>query len=170
MVEVILRESRRIVRATRNAFIVQTKQGFVCANAGIDTSNIPKNDVISLLPKDPDASARKLALCLRRKTGKQIAVIISDTFGRPWRLGLTDVAIGAAGLRTLTDLRGRRDGVGKVLNATVIAAADQLAAAAGILMEKDAGRPVVVIRGFRCGNARDGAARMIRPAREDLFR
>jgi coenzyme F420-0:L-glutamate ligase/coenzyme F420-1:gamma-L-glutamate ligase len=168
-VEVVLRESRRIVRSDR-VLIVETHHGFVCANAGVDHSNVPRRDCVALLPKDPDRSARRLAAALRKRTRKRLAVIISDTFGRPWRLGLTNVAIGASGVPALRDLRGTRDRNRRPLRATVLAVADELAAAAGLFMEKAAGTPVVVIRGYRYSFAQDPASRIIRPSKEDLFR
>src|SRR5258708_7409234 len=169
LVEIILRESQRIVRE-HHVLIVETHHGFVCANAGVDHSNVPGDDVVTLLPRDPDGSARLLAESFRRLTGKRAAVIISDTFGRPWRLGLTNVAIGAAGVPVLLDLRGTSDRAGKPLHATILAVADELAAAAGLLMGKAAGTPVVVIRGFRYRPVLQTAASIIRPASEDLFR
>jgi coenzyme F420-0:L-glutamate ligase/coenzyme F420-1:gamma-L-glutamate ligase len=168
-IEVVLRESRRIVRAER-VLIVETHHGFVCANAGVDHSNVRGRDFVTLLPKNPDLSARRLAAALHKQTGKSLAVIISDTFGRPWRLGLINVAIGAAGVPALVDLRGTRDRHRKLLRATILAVADELAAAAGLLMDKSAGTPVVVIRGYRHNFVQDPAARIIRSAREDLFR
>jgi coenzyme F420-0:L-glutamate ligase / coenzyme F420-1:gamma-L-glutamate ligase len=168
-IEVVLRESRRIVRADR-VLIVETHHGFVCANAGVDHSNVRGRDFVTLLPKNPDRSARRLAAALRKQTGKCVAVIISDTFGRPWRLGLINVAIGASGVPTLVDLRGTRDRHRKLLRATIVAAADELAAAAGLLMDKSAGTPVIVIRGYRHNFIQDPAARIIRSASEDLFR
>ena len=169
LVEVILRESRRFVR-TDPVLICETRHGYVCANAGVDHSNVPGEDVVTLLPRDPDLSARNLAAALRKRVGKRIAVIISDTFGRPWRLGLTNVAIGASGLPVLLDLRGTRDRHGKPLAATILAVADELAAAAGLLMGKSEGVPVVLIRGYRYKPASEPATRIIRPAAEDLFR
>lgn len=168
-IELVLRESRRILRSER-VLITETHHGFVCANAGVDHSNVPGEDMVTLLPRDPDASAEKLAKKLSKKTGKRIAVIVSDTFGRPWRLGLTNVAIGASGLPVLVDWRGRRDREGKPLTATVLAVADELAAAAGLLMGKSSGTPVVLIRGYRFKPAAEKAAGIIRPAAEDLFR
>jgi coenzyme F420-0:L-glutamate ligase / coenzyme F420-1:gamma-L-glutamate ligase len=168
-IEVVLRESRRIVRS-EHVLIAETRHGFVCANAGVDHSNVPGHDVVTLLPRNPDRSAKKLAAALRKRTRKRIAVIISDTFGRPWRLGLTNVAIGASGLPVLLDLRGTRDRHGKPLTATVLAVADELAAAAGLVMGKSEGSPVVLIRGFRYQFISEPAARIIRPAAEDLFR
>jgi len=169
VMEVVLRESRRILRSER-VLIAETHHGFVCANAGVDHSNVPGEDVVTLLPRDPDGSAEKLAAALSKKTGKRIAVIISDTFGRPWRLGLTNVAIGASGLPVLLDLRGTKDREGKPLTATILAVADELASAAGLLMGKAEGVPVVLIRGYRYKPASERAASIIRPASEDLFR
>lgn len=170
MIELILRESRRIVRKGPRALIVETHHGFVCANAGVDRSNVSGEDVVTLLPQDPDGSALRLARALHKRTGKRIAVIISDTFGRPWRLGLTNVAIGAAGLPVLLDLRGSKDRSGKSLHATILAVADELAAAAGLAMGKTSGVPVVLVRGYRYRPAQQNAASIIRPAHEDLFR
>ena len=168
-VEVVLKESRRIVRSNR-VLIAETRHGFVCANAGVDHSNVPGEDVVTLLPRSPDRSAKNLADALRKRTGKRIAVVISDTFGRPWRLGLTDVAIGAAGVPVLLDLRGTRDRHGKPLTATILAVADELASAAGLLMGKSEGTPAVLIRGYRYKGVLEPASRIIRPATEDLFR
>jgi coenzyme F420-0:L-glutamate ligase/coenzyme F420-1:gamma-L-glutamate ligase len=168
-VEIVLRESRRIVRSD-HVLIAETHHGFVCANAGVDHSNVPGDDVVTLLPRNPDRSAKKLAVALRKGTGKRVAVIISDTFGRPWRLGLTNVAIGASGVPVLVDLRGTRDRHGKILTGTILAVADELAAAAGLLMDKAKGTPVVLIRGYHFRPRSEPAARIIRPAAEDLFR
>jgi coenzyme F420-0:L-glutamate ligase / coenzyme F420-1:gamma-L-glutamate ligase len=169
LVEVILRESRRIVR-DHPVLIVETHHGFVCANAGVDHSNVTGHDVVTLLPPDPDRSARLLAEALRKVTKKQVAVVISDTFGRPWRFGLTNVAIGAAGVPVLLDLRGTRDRNRKPLQATILAVADELAAAAGLVMGKREGIPAVIIRGYRYRAADERATDVIRPAAEDLFR
>jgi coenzyme F420-0:L-glutamate ligase/coenzyme F420-1:gamma-L-glutamate ligase len=168
-VEVVLQQSRRIVRSD-HVLIAETRHGFVCANAGVDHSNVPGEDVVTLLPRDPDLSAKKLAAALRQLTGKRVAIIISDTFGRPWRLGLTDVAIGASGVPVLHDLRGTRDRHGKPLTATVLAVADELASAAGLLMRKSEGSPAILIRGYRFKPSSEPAASIIRPAAEDLFR
>ncbi len=168
-IEVALRESRRILRSER-VLITETHHGFVCANAGVDHSNVPGDDMVTLLPRDPDRSAEKLAAEMRKNTGKRVAVIISDTFGRPWRLGLANVAIGASGLPVLLDLRGTRDREGKLLTATVLAVADELAAAAGLLMGKSQGTPAVLVRGYRFKPASEKAASIVRPASEDLFR
>lgn len=168
-IEVVLRESRRILRSER-VLITETHHGFVCANAGVDHSNVAGEDMVTLLPRDPDASAEKLATGLSKKTGKRIAVIVSDTFGRPWRLGLTNVAVGASGVPVLVDLRGTKDRGGKPLTATVLAVADELAAAAGLLMGKSDGIPAVIVRGYHYKPASEKAASIIRPASEDLFR
>jgi coenzyme F420-0:L-glutamate ligase/coenzyme F420-1:gamma-L-glutamate ligase len=168
-VEIVLQQSRRIVRSD-HVLITETHHGFVCANAGVDHSNVPGDDIVTLLPKNPDRSAQQLAAAFRRRTSKRVAVIISDTFGRPWRLGLTNVAIGAAGVPVLLDLRGTPDRHGKLLNATILAVADELAAAAGLLMDKSKGSPVVLICGYHYKPVSDPAARIIRPAAEDLFR
>src|SRR6266446_106551 len=169
LVEVILKESRRLVRSDP-VLIAETRHGYVCANAGVDHSNVPGDDIVTLLPRDPDQSARSLAAALRKRTGKRVAVIISDTFGRPWRLGLTNVAIGASGVPVLHDLRDTPDRHGKPLAATILAVADELAAAAGLLMGKSQGIPVVLIRGYRYKPSAEPATRIIRPANEDLFR
>ncbi len=169
LVEVILKESRRLVRSDP-VLIAETLHGYVCANAGVDHSNVPGDDAVTLLPRDPDQSAKNLAVALRKRTRKRIAVIISDTFGRPWRLGLTNVAIGASGVPVLLDLRGTRDRHGKPLTATILAVADELAAAAGLLMGKSEGSPVILIRGYRYKPSSEPAASIIRPAAEDLFR
>jgi coenzyme F420-0:L-glutamate ligase/coenzyme F420-1:gamma-L-glutamate ligase len=169
-VEVVLRETRRVVRRGRGVLICETHHGFVCANAGVDLSNAPLDGVAVLLPVDPDASARRLrGELLARGAREPLGVIVSDTFGRPWREGLVDVAIGCAGLRPLDDWRGRRDLRGRELTVTVSASADQLAAAAGLLMAKDAGIPAVWVEGFDV--AGDGSAReLLRAAESDLFR
>lgn len=169
LVEVILQESRRIVRDDP-VLIVETHHGFVCANGGVDHSNVPGDDVVTLLPGDPDGSARRLAAELHRLTKKRIAIVISDTFGRPWRLGLTNVAIGASGVPILLDLRGTRDRHSKPLQSTILAVADELAAAAGLVMGKSDGIPAVVIRGYHYRTADERATSIIRPAAEDLFR
>ncbi len=169
LVEIILRESQRIVRE-HPVLIVETHHGFVCANAGVDHSNVPGDDVVTLLPKDPDRSARLLASALHRLSRKLVAVVISDTFGRPWRLGLTNVAVGAAGIPVLVDLRGTRDRDSKPLQATILAIADDLAAAAGLAMGKREGIPAVIIRGYKYRASQEPATKIIRPAREDLFR
>jgi coenzyme F420-0:L-glutamate ligase/coenzyme F420-1:gamma-L-glutamate ligase len=165
LIELIFAQSRRIVKMDRGVLITETRTGLVCANAGVDQSNVEGDDFATVLPNDPDASARRLRDSLRCG-----AVIITDTFGRPWREGLVDVAIGVSGLEPLDDLRGRVDWHGRKLAGTIVAVADQLAAAAGLLMPKAAGCPVVLIRGFQFQPA-DGSARMLlRKPEEDLFR
>ena len=168
MVQVILDESIRILRSHR-VLITETRHGFVCANGGVDHSNVPGEDEVTLLPEDPDASANRVRNRVRELTGVDVAVIISDTFGRPWRLGIVNVALGLASLPALLDLRGGLDDVGKPLHATVLAIADDIAAAAGIVMGKTARTPAVVVRGLQLkgsGSGRD----LVRPAAEDLFR
>jgi coenzyme F420-0:L-glutamate ligase/coenzyme F420-1:gamma-L-glutamate ligase len=169
LVEIILRESRRIVRE-HPVLIVETHHGFVCANAGVDHSNVPGDDVVTLLPTDPDRSARLMVAALWKLSKKRIAVVISDTFGRPWRLGLTNVAIGAAGIPVLLDLRGTRDRNSKPLQATILAIADDLAASAGLVMGKGEGVPAVIVRGYKYRRVEAPATKIIRPAHEDLFR
>jgi coenzyme F420-0:L-glutamate ligase/coenzyme F420-1:gamma-L-glutamate ligase len=165
LIELILAQSRRIVKMDRGVIIAETQHGFVCANAGVDQSNVPGDDFATVLPVDPDASASRL----RANLGCG-ALIITDTFGRPWREGLVDVAIGVAGLDALDDHRGRADRDGRKLVSTIIAVADQLAAAAGLVMRKDAGCPVALIRGFEWQVA-DGSARaLLRKPEQDLFR
>lgn len=168
IVQVILDESTRVLRDER-VLITETAQGFVCANSGVDHSNVPGDNVLALLPKDPDASAHQLRERLRALTGVEVAVIVSDTFGRPWRLGIVNVALGVAGMTAALDLRGGRDDVGKPLQATVLAIADDVAAAAGLVMGKTARVPAVIVRGLEVhgeGSGRD----LIRPPAEDLFR
>ncbi|MCG8592571.1 MAG: coenzyme F420-0:L-glutamate ligase [Proteobacteria bacterium] len=168
-VELVLRESRRVVRHSRGILICETHHGFVCANAGVDLSNTAGPDEAVLLPLDPDASAARLRAGLREQLGLEVAVVVSDTFGRPWREGLVDVALGSAGISPLDDQRGRRDRQGRELVVTNMATVDQLAAAAGLLMDKGSGVPVVVVRGW--SPAGDGRVRdLVRHPDEDLFR
>ena len=168
-VEVILRESARIVRLRPPLVISQTRHGYVCASAGVDASNAPEQDALVLLPLDPDASAAGLRDRLRELTGRQVAVIVSDSFGRAWRQGTTDVAIGCAGLRPLVDLEGERDRVGYELQATVIAVADQIAGAAQLVMGKLDGIPAAVVRGLDVAGE-GSAAELVMPPERDLFR
>ena len=169
MVEVVLQESRRIVRMERGVLIAETHHGFVCANAGVDASNVAA-DVVTLLPLDADQSAREIRAELERAFDTRVAVIVSDTFGRPWREGITNVAIGVAGIAPLIDYRGQPDSHGRPMKVTVIAIADELAAAAELVMRKTAGVPVVIIRGFDY-TAREASAReLIRLPEMDLFR
>jgi coenzyme F420-0:L-glutamate ligase / coenzyme F420-1:gamma-L-glutamate ligase len=168
-IEVILREAKRIVRARPPLIIAETRHGFVCASAGVDASNAAEQGTVVLLPEDPDASAALLRERLGELTGSEIGVIVSDSFGRAWRRGTTDVAIGLSGIRPLLDLEGERDPVGYELHATVIAVADELAAAAELVLGKTARTPAAVIRGFDArgeGNARE----LVIPEERDLFR
>ena len=167
--EVILRESKRIVRTRPPLVIAETRHGFVCASAGVDSSNAPEPDTVVLLPEDPDASAARLRERLRELTGVEVGVIVSDSFGRAWRQGTTDVAIGLAGIQPLLDLKGERDQAGYELHATVIAVADELASAAELVMGKTRGIPAAVIRGAHAPG--DGIAHdLVMPAERDLFR
>ena len=168
-VEAVLRESVRIVRR-RGAFVIgETRHGFVCGSAGVDASNAPETDTVVLLPEDPDASAVRLRRRLRELTGRDVGVVVSDSFGRPWRLGTTDVAIGAAGIPVLLDLNGRRDRTGYELHATLIAVADEIAAAAELVLGKLDGVPAAIVRGLELDG--DGAARdLVMPPERDLFR
>jgi coenzyme F420-0:L-glutamate ligase / coenzyme F420-1:gamma-L-glutamate ligase len=176
-VQVVLDETRELLRAERGVLICVTHQGFVCANAGVDASNAAADEpeTLILLPTDPDASARALRARLHELTGAAPAVVITDSFGRAWRHGQTDVAIGAAGIAALEDWRGRTDGVGRELQATWIALADQIAGAADLARGKDSRQPVVVVSGLDrhvlpAGEDGPGAAALLRPAGEDLFR
>lgn len=168
LVQVVLDETAELLRAERGILICVTNHGFVCANAGVDVSNAPP-DAAVLLPTDPDESAR----AIRRAFGKRIGVVVSDTFGRPWRLGQTDVAIGAAGVRVLDDWRGRPDAHGRELQVTEIATADELAAAADLSRTKTSGQPAVLVRGMHHAVTEEdgpGAATLRRPRDLDLFR
>ena len=168
-VEVVLGESARIVRRGRGVMICETPHGMVCANAGVDLSNTPGRDVAVLLPVDSDASAVRLRDGLGALGHTDLAVVVSDTFGRPWREGLVDVCIGSAGIAPIADIRGSQDWMGRELEVTTMATVDQLAAAAGLLMVKDAGIPAVFVEGVpRCGDG--GLAQLLRDPKEDLFR
>ena len=169
VVEVILRETHRILRMDRGILITETRQGFVCANAGVDASNAPEGSV-TLLPEDPDQSARRLHAQLEKAFGVRLAVIISDTFGRAWREGLVNVALGVAGLAPLLDYRGQPDVFGRALQVTVIAVADELASAAELVMGKTSRVPVAVIQGFNYQTAQGSGRELLRPAELDLFR
>lgn len=167
-VQVVLDESVRIVRSDR-VLITETRHGFICANGGVDHSNIGGRNLLSLLPEDPDASAKRLRGRLRELAGVDVGVIVSDTFGRPWRLGIVNVALGLAGLPATFDLRGTVDDAGQSLHATVLAIADDIAAAAGIVMGKTSRIPAVIVRGLHMEGAGSGRD-LIRPVAEDLFR
>jgi coenzyme F420-0:L-glutamate ligase / coenzyme F420-1:gamma-L-glutamate ligase len=168
LVQVVLDESVRVLRSQR-VLITETRHGFVCANGGVDHSNVPGDDQVTLLPVDPDASAEQLRGRLRQLAGVDVGVIVSDTFGRPWRLGIVNVALGIAGLPALLDLRGSLDDAGKPLHATVLAIADDLAAAAGLVMGKTRRAPAVIVRGLALRGKGSGR-QLVRPAAEDLFR
>mgnify|MGYP002153782583 CR=1 FL=1 len=169
-VEVILRETRRVVRRRGSHLIAQTRHGLVCANAGVDKSNVEGEDVVSLLPRDPDRSARRIRAQIKGIAGKEVAVIVSDTFGRPWRIGQANVAIGLSGMRPWTDYRGTKDMFGYELSVTMIAVADELASAAELVMNKSDGVPVAIVRGYRYRRGRGSAGQLVRPSRQDLFR
>jgi coenzyme F420-0:L-glutamate ligase / coenzyme F420-1:gamma-L-glutamate ligase len=168
-VQVVLDESVRVVRSER-ILITESKQGFVSANAGVDHSNVPGDDALTLLPEDSDASARRLRDRLVELSGVEVGVIISDTFGRPWRVGIVNVALGIASAPSVVDLRGGLDDSGKPLHATVLAVADDIAAAAGLVMGKTWRTPAVVVRGLERGDRNGSGRDMIRPPAEDLFR
>lgn len=170
MVEVVLRESNRIVRMKNGVVITETKHGWVCANSGVDASNSYGDDIVIVLPKDPDASARRMRDTIKAQRNATVAIIITDTFGRPWRDGLVEFTLGVAGIDPLLDLRGQSDLQGRELHHTVVAVADELAAAAGLLMEKDAAMPAVLIRGYRYAPVESDSKKLIRPAEADLFR
>ena len=166
VVEVVLRESRRIVRMERGILIAETRHGFICANAGVDASNVERG-AVTLLPRDPDLSAATI----RARIGRSdIGVIVSDTFGRPWREGVLNVALGVAGLRPLADYRGCRDPYGRELTSTVIAVADELASAAELVMRKTARLPVAIVRGAGEWLGEGSGAELLRAADQDLFR
>lgn len=173
VVQVVLDQSAEVLRAEHGVLICRTRHGFVCANAGVDLSNSPDGDTVILLPSDPDASARRLRARLHALAGASPGIIITDSFGRAWRHGQCDVALGCAGVAPLDDWRGRSDAHGRPLSATWLAAADAIAAAADLARGKDSGEPVVIVDGLgHLTTAEDGpgAAALIRPLAEDLFR
>jgi len=165
----VFRESMRIVRMERSVLIAETEHGFICANAGVDTSNVAAG-IVTLLPKDPDGSAQRIRSSLEIALGVRIAVIVSDTFGRPWRDGLVNVALGVSGIAPLIDYRGQNDSHGNSLKVTVIATADELASAAELVMKKSAGIPAVIIRGFDYESRDSSGRELLRAAELDLFR
>jgi coenzyme F420-0:L-glutamate ligase / coenzyme F420-1:gamma-L-glutamate ligase len=166
---VILREARAVRRRRGNFVIAETEHGFVCASAGVDRSNTPGDDWIVLLPRDPDASAAALREALAARFGAAPALIVTDSFGRAWRQGTTDVAIGVAGMRPLLDLRGEKDARGRPLEATVIAVADELAGAAELVMGKASGVPAALIRGYAVPAGEGSARELVMPPERDLF-
>ncbi len=168
-IEVILREAARVVRIRPPLIIAETRHGFICASAGVDASNAPEPDSVVILPEDPDESAARIRARLLDLSGRNVAVLITDSFGRPWRQGTIDVALGAAGLEVIRDLRGTRDRVDYELHATMIAVADEIASAAELVMGKVDGIPAAVVRGLEV--AGDGHARdLVIPEERDLFR
>jgi coenzyme F420-0:L-glutamate ligase/coenzyme F420-1:gamma-L-glutamate ligase len=168
-IEVILREARQVLRARPPLIIAETRHGFVCASAGVDASNARGPDTLVLLPLDPDASAARLRERVRALAGVDVGVVVSDSFGRAWRLGTTDVALGVAGLTALLDLDGLRDPAGYELHATQIAVADEIAAAAQLVMGKIDGIPAAIVRGLRLGGDGRGSD-LVMPRERDLFR
>jgi len=168
-VEVILREARSVRRRRDELIIAETEHGFVCASAGVDRSNTPGEGWVVLLPKDPDASAAGIRERLAERFGHAPAVIVSDSFGRAWRQGTTDVALGVAGMRPLLDLRGTRDGRGYELQTTMIAVADELAGAAELVLGKAGGVPAALIRGYRVPPGDGSARELVMPPERDLF-
>jgi coenzyme F420-0:L-glutamate ligase / coenzyme F420-1:gamma-L-glutamate ligase len=168
-IDVILREARAVRRRRAELIIAETEHGFVCASAGVDRSNAPGKNVVVLLPRDPDASAARIRDGLAERFGVAPAVIVSDSFGRAWRQGTTDVAIGIAGMQPLRDLRGTKDGRGYTLASTVIAVADELAGAAELVMGKTSGVPAVLVRGYRVPDGHGSARELVMPPERDLF-
>jgi coenzyme F420-0:L-glutamate ligase / coenzyme F420-1:gamma-L-glutamate ligase len=167
--EIVIRESVRVVRSRPPLVIAETRHGFVCASAGVDASNAPAPEMVVLLPEDPDASAARLRAGLEERTGRSLSVIVTDTFGRSWRRGITNVAIGASGTEVLRDLRGVYDPAGYELHSTVIAIADEIAAAAELVMGKTARIPAAVVRGLDVAGS-GTAAELVMPPDHDLFR
>jgi coenzyme F420-0:L-glutamate ligase/coenzyme F420-1:gamma-L-glutamate ligase len=173
LVELVLEESEEVLRAERGVLITVTKHGFVCANAGIDSSNLPEPDTVCLLPEDPDASARRIRTEIAAATGTTVGLVVADSFGRAWRLGQAEVAIGCAGLTPLDDWRGRADASGRPLEATAIAIADEAAGAADLVRDKASGVPAAIVRGldrFVTDEDGPGATALRRPRKDDLFR
>lgn len=170
VIELALSESKRIVRKEKGVLITETRHGFICANSGVDVSNVDGGESAVLLPKDPDRSAATLRSRLKRVCRADVAVIISDSFGRPWREGLTEVAIGVAGMKSIADYRGQRDSHGYPLHASYEAVADEVACAAGLVCGKLKQTPFCIVRGFPFHRAQGSARELIRPAKNDLFR
>ena len=170
--EVVLREAKRVVRMERGVPITETPQGFICANGGVDASNVgpESGNVVTLLPRDPDASAARIRAAIRERHGHDVPVVVSDSFGRPWRWGVVDVAIGVSGLLPIEDLRGAPDRDGRVMKSTVRAVADELASAAELAIGKVAGRPAAIVRGAAFTRGEGSIRDAIMPAAWDLFR
>jgi len=169
-IEVVLRESRRVVRMDRGVVISETRHGFVCANAGVDASNVPGEDTVCLLPVDPDGSAARLREALRRRLGVEVAIVVSDSFGRAWRFGITDVAIGVSGMDPLADYRGQNDPHGYPMEASVLAVADELAAAAELVVGKTDGVPIAIVRGYEYPRGGGTGEDLLMPPERDMFR
>ncbi len=175
LVEVILAETKKIIRMDmrkegHGRLIVETRDGLILANAGVDTSNVTGGDSVTLLPLDSDKSADKIRTAIFKKLGKKVAVIITDTVGRPWREGLVDIAIGCSGITPLDDKRGEKDSRGFLLNATVMATGDQVASAAGLLMDKNSQTPLIIAKGINYKKSNRGSKSLIRDSKNDLFR
>ncbi len=170
IVEIILGESRRIVKMDRGRLIVENTKGIVCANAGVDMSNVSGGMEATLLPKDPDESAKRFAEEFKKELGVDVAVIITDTVGRPWRDGLVQIAIGCYGISPLKDYRGKKDSKGYDLRATALAVADEISSAAGLVMGKTEGVPVAIVRGYEYERSKEGAKLLLRDPDNDLFR
>jgi coenzyme F420-0:L-glutamate ligase / coenzyme F420-1:gamma-L-glutamate ligase len=169
-IEVVLRESRRVVKMDRGILITETRHGFVCANAGVDASNVPGDDTVCLLPLDPDASAARLHDALSDRLDLTVPIVISDSFGRPWREGITNVALGVAGMLPLADYRGLTDPHGHPLEASVLAVADELASAAELVIGKTSGIPLVIVRSYRYEAGDGSGADLVMNPSRDLFR
>jgi coenzyme F420-0:L-glutamate ligase/coenzyme F420-1:gamma-L-glutamate ligase len=171
-IEVVLREARRIVRWANGVLITETSHGFVCANGGVDASNVGPNtgDIVTLLPVDPDASADRIRAALREASGVDVPVIVSDSFGRPWRWGIMDVAIGVSGMRPIDDLRGTADADGRIMHSTIRATADEIATAAELAFGKIERRPAALVRGARPTRGEGRIADSLMPSEFDLFR
>lgn len=170
-VEVTLHESKRVVRMDRGILIAETHHGFICANAGVDASNVPGEEVVCLLPRDPDASARRLREALAERVGVRVPVIVTDSFGRPWRNGIVNIAIGVAGIAPVTDYRGQPDDFGRVMAVSVLAVGDELASAAELVMGKVTRCPAVIVRGYPYEPSEDATSRaLVMEAGSDLFR
>lgn len=168
--EVVLRESVRVVRMDHGLIISQTRHGYVCANAGVDASNVPGGEYVLLLPRDPDASAARLRADIRERTGVDVAVIVSDSFGRPWRLGIVNVALGVAGMAPLADYRGQPDDFGRIMTSSVMAVADEIASAAELAAGKVNRAPFILVRGYPYQRAEGTGADIIMDAASDLFK
>lgn len=169
-IEVVLRETRRIVRMDRGVIISETHHGFVCANAGVDASNVPAAENVCLLPVAPDASAKRIREALANRLGVDVAVVVSDSFGRAWRFGITDIAIGVSGMNPLVDYRGRKDAHGRLMDASVLAVADEISGAAELIMGKTENIPAAIVRGYDYERGTGTGADLLMPPERDMFR